>query len=248
MVTPGHMFLPVNTMLRNDIPSLQNFIEFGKNYPRDAVMFSQSSNGVLINHYASDTQKYRESLDEIIETVCKPGKNNLKNIYYLYHWVTNNIAYDDNTAWLEKRDFKSINENQEASREASSNLSERTRSAIYTLQKKYGVCVAISELFGNLVYRSGYATEVRQVCCSNERTSGFIQTRSNHQITAIKFDGVGEYYFDPTCDIHKIAPRFFARNKQEISQKFTLSYRESTVPNAPSLYQKNIIDISESKL
>ena len=248
IVTPGHLFLPLNSMLRKNISNVQNFVDFGKNYPRDAVMFSQSSNGVLINHFASDSQQYGEKLDEIIGKVCKPESNNLKNIYYLYHWVTNHIEYDDTTAWLEKQNFELINENKEVAREASENISERTRSAIYALQKKHGVCVAISELFGDLVYRAGLAKEVRQVCCSTERTAGYLQTRSNHQITALKFEGVGEYYFDPTCDIQKIAPRFFAKNKHEISQKFTLSYRESAVDNSPSLYQKNAIDLSESKL
>ena len=245
IVTPGHLFLPLNVMLRKTLNNSQNFVEFGKNYQRDAILFSQSSNGVLLNHFASDVQKFCKGLDDIIENVCDFQKNELKNVLELYQWVTNNIVYDFATTELEKQNFEEINQNEDAARDASKNRSEKTRSAIYTLKRKYGVCVGISELFASLITRAGLAKEVRQVACSNQKVNRYMQASSNHQITSIKFDGVGEYYFDPTNDLGRIVPRYFARNKQEISQKYTLSYRENFVINAPSLYKKNAIDVSE---
>ena len=232
----GHLFLPLTVMLRKSIENSQNFVEFGKKFSKDAVLFSQSSNGVLLNHYASVVQRYCGELDKIIQQVCSPERSNFKNVLELYKWVTDNILYDEKTSVLEQQNYGMLNKNSETARVATKNKSEKVRSAVYALKNKLGVCVAISELFGNLVYRSGFAEEVRQVACSSQKTEPYIQPKFNHQITAIKFKNVGQYYFDATNDLYATKPRFFAKNKQEISQKFVLSYREHFVDNAPSLY------------
>ena len=239
-LSTGHMFLPLNVMLRKNIKNIQNFVDFTEKFNKDTVMFSQITGGVLLNHYAVDTQKFCKELDKIISKNTSDEKSKLKNIISLYTWLVNNIEYDHKTIEKENSYYLKINKNFSDVREAGENRSERTRSVIYTLKNKLGVCVGISDLFACLVYRAGLSNNLRKVICSTKEPKSKDElVILNHQIMSIEFENAGLYYFDPTLDLGGGKIRNFALNKEEISKKYTLSPRERHVENAPSLYKKH---------
>lgn len=241
--TAGHMFLPLNTMLRREIKSAQNFVDFTEKYQKDAVMFSTSTPGLLLNHYAKDVEIFRDKLDRIISKSFSNDVSDMKKIITLYKWVVRNITYDFKTKDREEKDFESIIRTDDVFREASHNISEKTRSAVYTLKRNNGMCVGIADLFSCLVYRAGITRQIRKVSCSTEipKFDGEL-IRPNHQILCIKIKDCGDYYFDPTNDLYNRFLKNFALNKEEISKKVTLSYRENLVQNAQTLHRIKIED------
>ncbi len=53
---------------------------------------------------------------------------------------------------------------------------------------------------------------------------------------------IGEYYFDPTNDLHRKIFKGFALNKNEMSKHVALTYRERYTKNAPSMYRVKLDD------
>ena len=248
-LSPGHLFLPHGCSIKKE-NDLSHFVDFTKAIQGDTVLFSQSTNGLLINHYAKDIEKYRAELDKIIATVCNPNKTDMKNITALYNWVTSSINYDHATAKKESENWEEINQSEVATREASKNRSEKARSGIYTLKKQLGVCAGISEVFGDLVTRANFKSVEysRQVLCSTKPSKPGFLTPCNHQMCSIKFKGAGEYYFDPTNDLECIPPTLFAMNKESVLKKYSLSFRENNVKNAPSLFNRSAISIAKHEM
>lgn len=218
----------VRMMNATDNEAIKNYSE---NSPaaRDLVGWCDAD---TVGHgYVHSTQQMalaKQRIDAIIDTVVTPNADHAHQLAQIYDWVAHNIRYD----------FAGIHAEDEAlSLGKTSN--DRMRSGLVALFDKTAVCSGISNLFNLILIDIGHQAD--PVLCSagrDEYYTGKPFPEMNHQITKVKVQGGGTYYFDPTNDIDEVNKgdfRFFARTKSEISATHGLSMTEYATPDAPSL-------------